>query len=73
MISNKTITVITTIMLAFDMMFYSLMIISTRIFDTMFMKDGIQEIINTKNNRYLTGGTIDAKYKNNYLTIIIKF
>ncbi len=58
-ISNKTITAITTIMLAFGMMFYSLMafdrLSQPEYIDTMIMKDGVQEIINTKNNHYLEG------------------
>lgn len=58
-ISNKTITAITAIMLSFGMMFYSLMALDRlaqpEYIDTMLMKDGVQEIINTKNNRYLTG------------------
>lgn len=58
-ISNKTITAITTIMLAFGMMFYALMafdrLSQPEYIDTMIMKDGEQEIINTKNNHYLEG------------------
>ncbi len=58
-ISNKTITAIVTIMLAFGMMFYSLMafdrLSQPEYIDTMIMKDGVQEIINTKNNHYLEG------------------
>ena len=58
-ISNKTITAIVTIMLAFGMMFYSLMafdrLSQPEYIDTMIMKDGMQEIINTKNNHYLEG------------------
>lgn len=59
LISNKTITAITTIMLAFGMMFYSLMVFDRlsqpEYIDTLIMKDGVQEIINTKNNHYLDG------------------
>lgn len=59
MISNKTITAITTIMLAFGMMSYSLMVFDRlsqpEYVDTMIMKDGVQEITNTKNNHYLEG------------------
>lgn len=58
-ISNKTITAITTIMLAFGMMFYALMafdrLSQPEYIDTMIMKDGVQKIINTKNNHYLEG------------------
>lgn len=58
-ISNKTITAIVTIMLAFGMMFYSLMafdrLSQPEYIDTMIMKDGVQKIINTKNNHYLEG------------------
>lgn len=59
MISNKTITAITTIMLAFGMMFYSLMVFDRlsqpEYIDIMIMKNGVQEITNTKNNHYLEG------------------
>lgn len=59
MISNKTITAIVTIVLAFGMMFYSLMefdrLSQPEYIDTMIMKDGMQEIINTKNKHYLEG------------------
>lgn len=59
MISNKTITAIVTIMLAFGMMFYSLMIFDMlsqpEYIDALIVKDGVQEIINTKNNHYLEG------------------
>lgn len=58
-ISNKTVTAIVSILLAFGMMFYSLMIFDRlsqpEYIDTLIMKDGVQEIINTKNNRYLEG------------------
>lgn len=58
-ISNKTITAIVTIMLAFGMMCYSLMafdrLSQPEYIDTMIMKDGMQKIINTKNNHYLEG------------------
>lgn len=59
MISNKTITAIVSIMLSFGMMFYSLMtfdiLSQPEYIDTLIMKDGMQEIINTKNNHYLEG------------------
>lgn len=59
MFSNKTITAITTIMLVFGMIFYSLMVFDRlsqpEYIDTMIMKDGVQEITNTKNNHYLEG------------------
>ena len=58
-ISNKTITAIVSIMLAFGMMFYSSMafdrLSQPEYINTMIMKDGVQEIINTKNNHYLEG------------------
>jgi hypothetical protein len=59
LISNKTITAIATIMLAFCMMFGALMafdrLAQPEYIDTLINKDGIQEIINTKNRRYLVG------------------
>ena len=59
LISNKTITAIVSIMLAFGMMFYSLMafdrLSQPEYIDTLIVKDGKQEIINTKNNYYLNG------------------
>lgn len=46
-------------MLAFGMMFYSLMVFDRlsqpEYVDTMIMKDGVQEITNIKNNHYLEG------------------
>lgn len=59
MISNKTITAITTILLTFSMMFYSLkifdMLSQPEYIDSMVIKGDEREIIKTKNNHYLEG------------------
>lgn len=59
MISNKTIASITSIMLAFLMIFYSLMtfdrLLQPEYIDTLINNDGIQEIVKTKNRRFLKG------------------
>lgn len=57
MISNKTVTSIISIMLAFVMIFYSLMafdrLSQPEYIDTLINNDGIQEIVKTKNRHFL--------------------
>lgn len=59
LVSNKTITAIVSIMLTFGMMFYSIMALDKlsqpEYIDTLIIKDGVREIINTKNKHYLKG------------------